>query len=250
MQTKKCKLKYFTVGEICLWLSTVTLIVTMFCIFDRSKPLNLAASLIGVSGLILVAKGNPIGQVFNIAFAAIYGYISFTQKYYGEMITYLCMSAPMAIVALISWLRHPYSGRKTEVKVAEVKPKTIVIVLLLAAAVTVAFYFILSALGTANIITSTISVTTSFTAVSLNALRSPYFALAYLLNDVVLIVLWSMAAVGDISYMSVVAGFIAFLANDTYTFLNWRRLKRRQNSDEKLDRTANDATEPDVGGAS
>lgn len=50
-------------------------------------------------------------------------------------------------------------------------------------------YFILRAFNTANIIPGTISVTTSFVAVYLTFRRSPYFALAYAANDVVLIVL-------------------------------------------------------------
>ena len=70
------------------------------------------------------------------------------------------------------------------------------------AAVTLGFYFILEHFHTANIIPSTMSVATSFIAVYLTFRRSPYFALAYAANDVVLIVLWTMAAVEDISCLS------------------------------------------------
>ena len=70
------------------------------------------------------------------------------------------------------------------------------------------FYFILKVLNTKNIIISTLSITTSFIAASLQALRSRYYALAYSLNDLVLIILWSLAIKEDLSYLSLVICFI------------------------------------------
>ena len=94
--------------------------------------------------------------------------------------------------------------------------------------VTVSFYFILGALGNANLPVSTLSVATSFLASALTFLRSPYYAIAYAANDVVLIVLWIAAAMQDISSLPMVACFLAFLLNDLYGFINWRRMERRQ----------------------
>ena len=102
---------------------------------------------------------------------------------------------------------------------------------ILAAIVTVAFYFVLDAFNTANIVPSTISVTTSFVAVYLTFRRSPFFALGYAANDVVLIVLWVLASIADTRYISVVVCFAAFLVNDIYGFLNWRKMKERQKAD-------------------
>ena len=219
---------YFTKGELALWLGSLALIVVAFCIWDRANYLTLAASLVGVTSLIFCAKGNPAGQVLIIVFAALYGIISWESAYYGEMITYVGMTAPMAVWALIVWLRHPYAGRRAEVKVNRLRAREYLLMALLAAAVTAAFYFILRALNTANLIPSTISVTTSFVAVYLTARRSPFYALGYAANDVVLIVLWSLAAVQDLSYLSVVICFVVFFVNDLYGFFNWMRMQRRQ----------------------
>lgn len=91
-----------------------------------------------------------------------------------------------------------------------------------------AFYFILGYFQTANLVPSTLSVTTSFIAVYLTYKRSPYYALGYAANDIVLIVLWILAARQDTSYLSVVVCFTAFLANDIYGFINWCRMGERQ----------------------
>ena len=94
--------------------------------------------------------------------------------------------------------------------------------------VTIGFYFILDHFGTANILPSTLSVSTSFIAVYLTFRRSPYFALAYAANDVVLILLWTLAAMEDIHYFSVILCFILFLVNDLYGFVSWKRMEKRQ----------------------
>lgn len=87
-------------------------------------------------------------------------------------------------------------------------------------------------MNTANLAVSTFSVLTSFVAVWLTMRRSPLYALAYALNDIVLIVLWSFAAAESIEYISMVVCFVVFLVNDIYGFFNWCRLRRRQKAEE------------------
>jgi nicotinamide mononucleotide transporter PnuC len=188
------------------------------------------ASLIGVTSLIFNAKGNPFGQFLMVVFSLLYGIISFTFAYYGEMITYLGMTMPMAIFALVSWLRNPYNGNRSEVQVNTISKMEAILMCVMTAGMTVLFYFVLEHFETANIIPSTLSVTTSFLAVYLTFRRSPYFALAYAANDVVLIVLWVWAAMSDIRYISVVVCFVAFLVNDIYGYISWQKMRIRQNS--------------------
>ncbi len=224
----KSILSYFTKGEIMLWCISVALIIISFFVFDRENYLTLVASLIGVTSLIFNAKGNPFGQFLMVIFSILYGIISFTFSYYGEMITYLGMTAPMAVFALISWLKNPYNGNRAEVKVNRLKIKEIIFMTILTLIVTFIFYYILAAFHTSNLVPSTISVTTSFIAVYLTFRRSAFYAAAYAANDIVLIILWVLATFSDISYLSVVICFIVFLLNDIYGFINWSKMQKRQ----------------------
>jgi len=221
---------YFSRGELLLWFSSLALIIISFLAFDRESYLTLAASLIGVTSLIFCAKGNPFGQALMVLFSVLYGIISYSFDYYGEMITYLGMTAPMALFSLIAWLVHPYRGNRAEVAVNRLRPREIPLILLLTAAVTVGFYFILDAFETANLLPSTLSVATSFGAVYLSFRRCPYFALVYAANDLVLILLWSLAAMTDRSYVSVILCFIVFLVNDVYGFISWKRMEKKQSA--------------------
>ena len=228
--TMKKILTYFNIGEYLLWLSSVLSIILSYIFFD-GNPLTFIASILGVTALIFCAKGNPIGQVLIVIFSLFYGYISYTFSYYGEMITYLGMSAPMAVWALISWLKNPYGNGHAEVRVNTVTTKEYAFLGVLAVLVTAIFCPVLYYLNTNNLVFSTISVTTSFIAVYLTARRSPYFAFAYALNDIALIVLWTWASFTDSSYIGVVICFVAFLANDLYSFTNWLKMQRRQATD-------------------
>lgn len=210
-----------------LWLTSVVGVIVSFALSGGGDILTMIASLIGVTAVIFVAKGYVLGQVLTIVFAVFYGIISFFFRYYGEMITYLCMTAPMALVAVISWLRHPYKGSR-EVAVSRLSGRQIAVMIVSAAAVTAAFYFILRALGNANLVFSTISVTTSFFASYLTFLRSPYYAVGYAANDVVLIVLWVLATIESLSYLPMVLCFVLFLMLDVYGFVNWKRMQKRQ----------------------
>ena len=221
-------LSYFTKAELILWLSSMFFITASFFIFDREGYLTFVASLIGATSLIFCAKGNPIGPFLMVIFGIIYGIVSLSFAYYGEMITYVGMSVPMSAFSFIAWMKNPYKGNVSEVAVHRLNKKDIVGMLVVTLIVTIAFYFVLAALNTANLIPSTFSVTTSFFAVLLTYKRSPYYALAYALNDIVLIVLWILAVIEDISYLSVIICFIAFLANDIYGFINWRKMQQKQ----------------------
>jgi nicotinamide mononucleotide transporter PnuC len=223
-------ISYFSRSEQILWSGSAGLVLLSFLTFDQENFMTLAASLIGVTSLIFNAKGNPIGQALMILFSLLYGIISYSFSYYGEMITYLGMTAPMALFALISWLRNPYNGNRAEVAVNRICKGETVFMCVLTAVVTVAFYFILDYFNTANILPSTVSVTTTFLAVYLTFRRSPYFALAYAANDLVLIALWILAAREDISYLSIIICFVMFLVNDLYGFVSWKRMEMRQHN--------------------
>ncbi|MBQ2944786.1 MAG: nicotinamide mononucleotide transporter [Ruminococcus sp.] len=229
MKLKNNPFKLLNRFELILWIISLIVVSLSFIFTKDSGILPLCASLIGVTSLIFLAKGHNLGQILIIIFAVLYGIISIKNKYYGEMITYLGMTAPMAVVALISWIRHPYK-ESDEVKVSSVSKKQIIVMNIFSILVTTAFYFILRALENDSLIVSTISITTSFLASYLSALRSPYSAFMYAANDVVLIVLWIIASVKDTGNTPMIICFIMFLINDLYGFYNWRKMEKRQNS--------------------
>lgn len=226
-------LKSITIAEWLIWSISVISIIVFFFVFKNSQYLYLVGSLIGATALIFVSKGNPIGQFLTIVFSIFYGIISYSFNYYGEMITYLGMSAPIALWALISWLKNPYKGNRNEVKVNSLSKKEWCLFLTAAVVITVSFYFVLQALNTTNLVISTVSVLTSFIAAYLTARRSRFYAIGYGANDIVLILMWSMASYENITYLPMVICFVAFFVTDTYGFINWSIMNKKQKADEE-----------------
>ena len=221
-------IKSLSKAEKTRWIISLITIILSPYLFSERDTLTIIASAIGATALIFVGKGDAIGQLLTIIFAVIYAIISFRFHYYGEMITYVGMTAPSALWAMIVWLKNPYSAR--EVKVGKMTKAKWCLLAVSAVIVTLIMWRALLYFNTANILFSTISVTTSYLASMLTVLRSPYYAVCYAANDIILIVLWTLASMADISYFPMVLCFLIFLINDLYGFINWKRMKNRQDN--------------------
>ena len=144
------------------------------------------------------------------------------------MITYLGMTAPIAFLSTVSWLKNPYKKGKAEVKISKLSRNKIVLMIALTVLVTIGFHFILKNFNTANLFMSTVSIATSFSASYLMLFRNPFYAVAYAANDVVLIILWILAVLDNIQYLPMIVCFVIFFINDLFGFVSWQKRKKQQ----------------------
>jgi len=216
-----------------VYIISLVVVIASNVVTLQFDALNFFSTVIGVTALIFIAKGNVWGQILSVVFCALYGIISLRFRYYGEMITYLGMSMPIAVFSIITWLKNPYKKGEGVVKIRKFTFLEGVIMLLIAIGVTVGFYFVLRVFDTPNLIISTISVTTSFCAAYLMLRRISYYAIAYALNDIILIILWVLATIENIIYLPVVACFLIFLLNDLYAFISWKAREKYQLKENK-----------------
>ena len=221
-------LKELSRKEWCLWIGSLLIVTISNLVGGQLDYLTLVATWVGITSLIFAAKGNLIAQILMVIFSILYGIISFHFRYWGEMLTYLGMTMPMAIWSTITWLSNPSKEKKGEVAIQQLTKKHIKALLFFSVLVTGIFYAVLWRLQTPNLFFSTLSVATSFLAASLTMLRSSYYAMAYAANDLVLIILWSLAAIKNPVYIPVIMNFSIFFINDTYGFLSWRKRERIQ----------------------
>lgn len=215
--------------QIIIWTTSVIAIFLSFLLAGSSDYMTVVASLVGATALIFLAKGDAMGQLLTIVFAILYAIVSFQCRYYGEMITYVGMSLPSAAVALISWLKNPYA--ECEVKVSKVGIGKWIFLIISACVVTGGMGVVLWYFNTANLGFSIVSVTTSYVASLLTIYRSPYYAVAYSFNDIVLIILWTLMTMENIGYLPMIICFVVFLVNDIYGFVNWQKMKVRQDGE-------------------
>lgn len=221
-------IKELSVKEWVLWILSAFIVVLSNIIAGKFDLLTLAATFIGVTSLVFAANGNVWAQILMVVFSILYGVISFRFHYWGEMITYLGMTLPMAVWSIFTWVKNPSEENGNQVQIQKLNLKQFVLLVLFAAVVTVVFYFILAALKTPNIVFSTISVATSFVAAALTMMRSSYYAVGYAANDLVLIVLWVLACLKNPVYLPMVVNFAVFFLNDMYGFFSWKKREKIQ----------------------
>ncbi len=214
--------------ELIFYIAGLALIITMSICFGASW-MSAVTGIFGLSCVLFAAKGKIIGIFFTWVMIVFYSILSFKNKYYGEVFINLCMMFPMTIIQLISWLKN--LGKDYVVKVNSITKKEIIIVCSAAALAFVAFYFILRALNTSQLIFSTISIVTSVLATYFQSRRSKYGFLAFLVNDAVLCVLWLFATLEDIKNVAMLTAVALYVVSDIYGFISWGILQKRQQKD-------------------
>lgn len=215
-------IKSLTKKEWILWMGSLAIVILSNLLSTDIDGLTLVSACVGITSLIFAAKGNVWAQILMVIFSILYGLISWQFRYWGEMITYIGMTMPMAVWSTITWIKNP-SESGQEVAIQKLTRKHVAGIAAAGVLVTAVFYMILKALDTPNILFSTISITTSFLAASLTMLRSSYYALGYASNDIILIVMWVLASIENPAYIPVVVKFIIFFFNDMYGFVSWKR---------------------------
>ena len=178
---------------------------------------------------LLLAKGKNLGQVFGIVITILYSIVSFNNKFYGEVIIYLFMMFPMYIIGIISWFRH--KNKETDsFEVNKISKKEWIIVAVIFIAVFVGIYYLLKAFNTNELVVSTISVLASLFAIYLQIRRSRFSFSFYMINDIILMVLWGIPVIsGNMILLPMFLNPIINFINDSYGFYNWRKLENQQN---------------------
>jgi len=219
-----------------IWIGSLIVVVLSNVIPGDIDIVKFVAALIGVTSLIFAAKGNVWSEILMVVFSILYAIISWRMRYFSEMITYLGMTGPMSLIGAISWLKNPSDDNAGEVKIQKLNVKQWSILSILMVVTTVMFYYIMKLLNTPSLMVSTLSIATSFMAAGLAILRSSYFGLFYSMNDLVLIILWTIAVIESPSYIPVLVNFIIFFINDVYGFVSW---KRREAFTEEIEKSDN-----------
>ena len=136
---------------------------------------------------------------------------------------------PLYISSIISWLKNTKSETENIVKINKIKTKEYIIVFILAIFLSMLFYYVLKKLNTSELIVSTLSSTTSALATYLMFRRCSYYAVCYIIDDIISIVLWSLSiASSGIEFIPSVLCFFIFLINDIYGFIRWKNEEKQQ----------------------
>lgn len=203
-------------------------LVSLIGIIFKADVLTTICSIVGIITALLLAKGKNLGQLFGILITILYSIVSFNNKFYGEVLIYLVLMLPMYIIGIVSWLKHQNKETNT-VDVNKINKNEWLLVSVIAIIVFIGIYFLLKSFNTNELVVSTISVVASLFAIYLQIRRSRFSFYFYIINDLILMVLWGIPVIlGNILVLPMVFNPIINLINDSYGVYNWKKLEQKQ----------------------
>lgn len=219
--------KKFTLFEKLLLVISIIVLLATGIIFN-SSIVTIICTVLFVLAIMLIAKGNYLGQIIGIVVTILYSYISYKNRYYGEIIINIGIVLPLYILGIISWIKHENKETKT-VKINQIRFKEWLIALVLLVGVYFGIYYLLKSQNTNLLIVSTLSVVASLFGMYLNVRRSSYSFLLFIINDIILIFLWGIPSFnGDYTLVPLFINPIINLFNDSYGLYNWKKNEKLQ----------------------
>lgn len=213
-----------------IWVIVSTIAVIISGIVVKSEIITMASSIAVIITAVLQAKGKIESQFFSILVFLLYSYVSYKNRYYGEVICNLFILLPISIMAIISWITHKNNKTDT-VEINEVKFKEWIVLFFISIAAFIGLYNLLKYFNTSQLVVSTFSMIMSILAIYLIARRSKYSFVFYIINDIILLILWGIPViVGDFLLIPMVIYPLALLINDTYALFNWKKLEKEQSN--------------------
>lgn len=135
---------------------------------------------------------------------------------------------PMSIGGIISWITHK-SDKTDTIEVNEINIKEWVVLSVASIIAFLGLYNILKVFNTNELLVSTFSMIASLIAVYLLVRRCKYCFIFYLINDIVLIILWALPIIdGNLVLIPMVIDPIIIFTSDFYGAFNWNKIEKEQ----------------------
>lgn len=210
-----------------LWLSIFTIVNIYLFITWQDTWIGLTASLTGMLCVVLVAKGKISNYYFGIVNIFAYSYVSYMNKYYGEVMLNMLFFLPMSFVGLFFWMKNRKNGKtKDDVLVNHLTAKEFIIWIAICVPIIILYGLFLKYLGNTLPYVDATTVTLSIVATILMTKRVTEQWLFWIVIDVFSIGMWLYRLMNGGNDISILVMWIAFLVNAIYGYLNWRKLER------------------------
>ena len=125
-------------------LGIIYLILVCNLIIFKDSPIAVTSALFGITYTFLAGKGNPVCYLFGITGSSFYGYLSFHNALWGNLLLYMGYYIPMQVVGFFKWNSHLKTGSSEIIKTSLSKKERFVlsaITLVLTALAIVVLYY-------------------------------------------------------------------------------------------------------------
>ena len=213
-----------------LWLVFANAVLLSTALYHGDSAVDIAASLTGVSCVILCGKGKMSTYVFGTVNTLLYAAAAWQAKYYGDVMLNLLYYFPTNILGWFVWKKN-IDTQTQEVTKKRMTVRQDIIVTAICAAGILAYSFVLRLLGGNLPLIDSMSTVLSVAAQILMIKRFTEQWVIWILVDAVSVIMWAVDFVNGTQSLAVLLMWIIYLANAIIMFVKWYK-------DSKKDKTA------------
>ncbi|OOB77770.1 MAG: nicotinamide mononucleotide transporter PnuC [Epulopiscium sp. Nuni2H_MBin003] len=206
-----------------VWLIASTLIMITLSIIWQDTPIALISGITGIIGVVLCAKGKISTYFFAVINVALYAFICYNAKLYGETMLNALYFLPMNFIGFFLWRKHQSNGG--DVIVRNLTKKGIILLTVVTAVSVIAYWQLLIFLGGHLALIDATTTIISVIALLLQVTRYSEQWILWIIVNIISIIMWVMLFMeNDPSAVTMITMWSAYLINAFYGYFNWRKI--------------------------
>ena len=212
---------------------SLVVMITLSIVF-HSHIFYILSSTFGVVGVLFLTKVNVVGIFVGIVQIVFYSIISYLNGFYGEMVNNLCVTLPLYIANLITWLKNLYS-KNGQVKInSSISWKEVVAAIGVVVILSVGMFFVLDYFNTTMVFVSTLSFTFNTLAIYFLARRSSLNFVFYIFNNIANFTMWGTLIITthDLSMLITLINVVVYFLLNCYGLFNWFMTRKKQENED------------------
>ena len=212
---------------------SLVVMITLSIVF-HSHIFYILSSTLGVVGVLFLTKVNVVGIFVGIVQIVFYSIISYLNGFYGEMVNNLCVTLPLYIANLITWLKNLYS-KNGQVKInSSISWKEVVAAICFVVILSVGMFSVLDYFNTTMVFVSTLSFTFNTLAIYFLARRSSLNFVFYIFNNIANFTMWGTLIITthDLSMLITLINVVVYFLLNCYGLFNWFMTRKKQENED------------------
>lgn len=205
------------------WLIIANAIILGLSLYWQDSVISIISAMTGVTCVIFVSKGMMLNYFVGAINVALYAYLAFQSRIYGDFMLNALYYFPMQFIGLYMWKKAAKQDENGEIESKALNSRQRVLLTLISVgAILVYGAFLKSLGGNVPFIDSTSTV---LSVIAMILMVKQYLEQWYLwvIINVVSIIMWAISLSQGSGDVSTLVMWVLYLLNSLYGLWNWRK---------------------------
>lgn len=222
-------IKSFIKGEILGWnkyeIAGIFLILCLifynaFCLED--SVVAVISAICGIMYTIIAGKGKISCYIFGLTGSGLYGYLAFTNGFYGNFLLYVCYYIPMQILGIFRW-KNNLNKVNNEIYKIELDGKNRIKLSLVSVLLCCFGYVVLRYMGDSNPVIDSAATMLSIVGMYLTVRRAIEQWIIWMIVNALSLYMWIQAIQNGVKTYSTALMWGVYLVLAVYFYVRWRK---------------------------